>query len=234
MGEGQGGVDKIGCLPLPFIPSHGGEGRLILLLVQSLPNTVAEWHNRFEPARLKGETVLSKGPGRTAMEDGILVIGYGNAYCHDDGVALYVINELRRLRGIRELQPDEDGLDELGYNLDSVMLHQLLPEIIPIVAGYRLVFFIDAHVGTIPDKVRVVRVEEEVGFHAVSHHMSPGMVLRMVRETKGFAPVSYLVSVRGENFDFGFGISDTCKLSADAAIKKILGLADDLPQTEIA
>jgi hydrogenase maturation protease len=167
------------------------------------------------------------------MKDGILVIGYGNAYCHDDGVALYVINALRRLRGIRELQPDEDGLDELGQSLDSVMLHQLLPEILPTVANYRLVFFVDAHVGTIPDRVRVVRVEEELGFHAVSHHMSPGMVLKMVRETKGIAPVSYLVSVRGENFDFGFGISDKCKLSAKVAIKKILDLADTLPQTEI-
>ncbi|HUL19976.1 MAG TPA: hydrogenase maturation protease [Thermodesulfobacteriota bacterium] len=174
-----------------------------------------------------------KDVGRTAVENGILVIGYGNAYCHDDGVALYVINELRRLHGVRELPADEDGLDELGRGFDSVMLHQLLPEIIPVVANYRLIFFVDAHVGTIPDRVRVVRVEEEHGFHAVSHHMSPGMVLGMVRKAKGVAPVSYLVSVRGENFDFGFGISDACKLSADMAIKKILDLAETLPQTEI-
>ena len=166
------------------------------------------------------------------MEDGILIIGYGNAYCHDDGVALYIINELRRLRGVRELPPDEDGLDELGHKLDTVMLHQLIPEIIPVVANYRLVFFIDAHLGTIPEKIRVVRVEEELGFHAVSHHMSPGMVLKMVREMKGITPVGYLVSVRGENFDFGFGISDACKLSADVAVKKILDLADSLPLTE--
>lgn len=182
----------------------------------------------------KGETVGGKGLRRTAMEDGILVIGYGNAYCHDDGVALYVINELRRLRGVRELQPDEDGLDELGHKLDSIMLHQLVPEIIPVVANYRVVVFVDAHVGTIPDEVRVVRVEEEHGFHAVSHHMGPGMVLKMVREKKGVAPASYLVSVRGENFDFGFGISDKCKLSADVAIERILDLADGLPRTEIA
>ena len=176
---------------------------------------------------------MKKGFRGTAMEDGILVIGYGNAYCHDDGVALYIINALRRFRGIRELQPDEDGLEDLLGRFDSVMLHQLIPEIIPVVADYRLVFFIDAHVGTIPDEVRVVRVEEEHGFHAVSHHMSPGMVLRMVRETKGIAPVSYLVSVKGENFDFGFGISDPCKRSADLAIQKILDLEETLPQTEI-
>ena len=168
---------------------------------------------------------------------------------------------------MRELPPDEDGLDELGQKfdtfdgtkprfpnrgekcrsvstlsvpqtsdvgverVDSVMLHQLVPEIIPVVANYPLVFFVDAHVGAIPDEVRVVQVEEEHGFHAVSHHMSPGMVLGMVRETKGVAPASYLVSVRGENFDFGLGISEACKLFADVAIKKILDIAQGLPRT---
>ena len=142
------------------------------------------------------------------MKNGILVIGYGNAYCHDDGVALYIINELRRHRGIRELQPDEDGLDDLGHELDSIMLHQLVPEVVPAAANYQLVVFVDAHVGSIPDDVRVVRVEEEDRFHAVTHHMSPGMILAMARKTKNAAPPGHLVSVRGKNFDFGLGLSD--------------------------
>ena len=146
----------------------------------------------------------------------MLVIGYGNAYCHDDGVALYIINQLRRRHGIRELQPDEDGLDELrAHDLDSIMLHQLVPEIVPVVAHYQRVVFVDAHVGSIPDDVRVIRVQEEHRFHAVTHHMSPGMILGMARETKGGAPSGYLVSVRGENFDFGLGLSDPCRLRAD-------------------
>ena len=125
----------------------------------------------------------------------VLVIGYGNAYCHDDGGALYIINELRRHRGIDQLQPDEDGLDDLGHEFDSIMLHQLVPEVVPVAANYRLVVFVDAHVGSIPDDVRVVRVEEEDRFHAVTHHMSPGMILAMVRKTKAVAPPGYLVSV---------------------------------------
>jgi hydrogenase maturation protease len=169
----------------------------------------------------QGEEPLSSLP----MENGILLIGYGNAYCHDDGVALYIINELRRRRGIRELQPDEDGLDDLGHERDSIMLHQLVPEVVPVVANYQLVVFVDAHVGSIPDNVRVVQVQEEHRFHAVTHHMSPGMILGMARQTKGIAPSGYLVSVRGENFDFGLGLSDPCRLCADIAIQKILDLA---------
>ena len=157
-----------------------------------------------------------------------LIIGYGNAYCHDDGVALYIINQLRRHRGIHQLQPDEDGLDDLGHELDSIMLHQMVPEVVPVAANYQLVVFVDAHVGSIPDDVRVVRVEEEDRFHAVTHHMSPGMILSMIRRTKDVAPPGYLVSVRGKNFDFGLGLSDPCKLCADMAIQKILELEKGL------
>jgi len=162
------------------------------------------------------------------MVNGILLIGYGNAYCHDDGVALYIMNELRRRRGIRELQPDEDGLDDLGHEFDSIMLHQLVPEVVPVVANYERVVFLDTHVGSIPEDVRVVRVQEEDRFHAVTHHMSPGMILSMVRKTKDTAPSGYLVSVRGTDFDFGLGLSDPCKLCADLAIQKILDLAKDI------
>ena len=157
----------------------------------------------------------------------MLVIGYGNAYCHDDGVALVVINELRRRYGIRELQPDEDGLDDLGHEVDSIMLHQLVPEIVPVVANYQCVVFVDAHVGSIPDDVRVIRVQEEYRFHAVTHHMSPGMLLSMARGTTGHAPSGYLVSVRGENFDFGLGLSDPCKLRVNNAVQQILALLKD-------
>ena len=117
-----------------------------------------------------------------------LIIGYGNVYCHDDGVALYVINSLRKRLGLRDLQPDEDGLDDLGQPIDTVLLHQLVPEVIPIVTQYQIVIFVDAHQGTIPEDVRVVRVKEELGFHAVTHHMSPGMLLAMARQTHQVAP----------------------------------------------
>ena len=160
------------------------------------------------------------------MTHNTLVIGFGNAYCHDDGVAFYIINELRRRRGIRELQPDEDGLDELGGQFDTIVVHQLVPEIIPVVVNYQLILFVDAHLGTIPDDVRVVQVQEEHHFHAVTHQMSPGMILSLARKTKGGGLSGYLVSVRGENFDFGLGLSDRCRSHANVAIQKILDLVN--------
>ncbi|HSB03814.1 MAG TPA: hydrogenase maturation protease [Thermodesulfobacteriota bacterium] len=155
-----------------------------------------------------------------------LIIGYGNVYCHDDGVALHIINRLRTQSGLRELQPDEDGYDELGGSLDTLLLHQLVPEIMTILTQYDQVVFVDAHKGIIPDDVRVVAVREELGFHAVSHHMSPGMLLAMARQAHHFAPEAHLVSVKGEDFDFGLGLSRTCRVRADAAVQRILELVN--------
>jgi hydrogenase maturation protease len=155
-----------------------------------------------------------------------LIIGYGNVYCHDDGVALYVINNLRKRLGLRDLQPDGDGLDELGQPIDTILLNQLVPETLPVLSQYQQVVFVDAHQGTIPEDVRVVRVKEELGFHAVTHHMSPGMLLAMARQTHQVAPEAHLVSVKGEDFDFGLGLSEPCKLRAEMATQRILELVD--------
>jgi hydrogenase maturation protease len=158
------------------------------------------------------------------MRNRTLVAGYGNVYCHDDGVALYIVNALRKHAGLGELQPDEDGLDDLGHPFDAVMLHQLVPELASVITDYEMVVFVDAHTGTISEEVRMVPVQEAYGFHAVTHHLSPGMLLWMTREAKGSFPSSYLLSVKGEDFDFGLGLSDLCRTRADLAIRKVLDL----------
>ncbi len=159
-----------------------------------------------------------------------LIIGYGNPYRRDDGVALYVANALRRRQGLRILEPDEDGLDDRGHPLDTVVLHQLLPEIAPILADYELAVFVDAHTGVIPDDMRVLPVQEEYGFQAVTHHMSPGMMLALARAVRGQAPPCALVSIRGEDFDFGEGLTEDCKARADKAVRAILEMAGTPPE----
>ncbi len=153
-----------------------------------------------------------------------LVIGYGNLYCRDDGVAFYIINLLRQRAGLPVLQADEDGLDGLGHPVDSILLHQLVPEIVSILVQYQQIVFIDAHEGIIPDDVRIVEVHEEFGFHAVTHHMSPGMLLALARKDFHPVPRAHLVSVRGDDFDFGLGLSESCRRRAEHAAQEILDL----------
>jgi len=42
--------------------------------------------------------------------------------------------------------------------------------------------------------------------------------------TQRVAPAGYLVSVKGEDFDFGLGLSEPCRIRADSAAQKILEL----------
>jgi hydrogenase maturation protease len=170
---------------------------------------------------------LGKQP--SAARQPVLVIGYGNVYCRDDGAGYYVVNALRKRMGIRELHPDEDGMDELGNDLDTLLVHQLIPEIASVAARYHTVVFVDAHTGIIPEEIRVVPVKEEYGFHAVSHHMSPGMFLATARKDHGTAPPGYLVSIKGNDFNFGLGLTDACRTRADASIQKILDLIHPPP-----
>jgi len=106
------------------------------------------------------------------------------------------------------------------------MVHQLVPELAPSLANYQKVLFVDAHKGTIPEEVRIVPVQEEYGFHAVTHHMSPGMLLTLARQNNGVALPGFLISIKGEDFDFGLGISDSCRSRADMAIGRILTLLE--------
>lgn len=155
----------------------------------------------------------------------LMVVGYGNPYRRDDGVALHVINALRQRLGVPPLSPDEDGLDEVGRAVDTVMLHQLLPEMAQTFGEYQRVVFVDAHTGAIPDAVRVVPVEEGYSLEAVTHHLSPGMLLALARLTSGHTPEGYLVSVRGEDFDFGTELSEACRGRVGVAVERILDLA---------
>lgn len=156
-----------------------------------------------------------------------LIIGYGNPYRRDDGVAFHIINALRERTGRPALAREDDGEDSLGGPLDTLMLHQLLPELAPLLKDYQKVIFVDAHAGGIPDNVRVAAVCEDYGFQAVTHHMSPGMMLTLARQVAGARPRGWLVSVRGEDFDFGEELSANCRAHAKTAVEEILSIAEE-------
>jgi hydrogenase maturation protease len=158
------------------------------------------------------------------MSNRCLVIGYGNPYRRDDGVAFHLINALRRQQGLQELAKDEDGQDDWGHPVDVLMQHQLLPELAPLLADYSRVVFVDAHTEAFPEPLRVVAVEEEYGFHAVTHHVSPAMLLYLTRSACGQAPQGWLVSLRGYDYDFGDQLSPDCAEHLPEAFQKILEL----------
>lgn len=154
----------------------------------------------------------------------VLIIGYGNPYRRDDGVAYHVVNAIRREQGRAALAQDEDGMDDLGHPVDTLMQHQLLPELSPLLADYQTIIFVDAHTSACPDSVRVVAVEPMYGFHAVTHHISPGMLLELAQKSQGVTLTGWLVSILGNDFDFGDMLSPTCERAVPEAVEKIMKL----------
>ncbi len=153
------------------------------------------------------------------------MIGFGNVYRRDDGVAFIVLNALRERLGRSPLEIDDDGFDDLGQRVDTVLLHQLVPELADVAAAYDQVLFVDAHMGAI--EALVYEQELEVCFKSttVSHQMHPCSLLALVAELHGRAPRGVLISIRGHDFEFGEGLSDETAALVPQAVERILALA---------
>ena len=158
-----------------------------------------------------------------------LVIGYGNIDRADDGVAFCVINALRRCLGQKTLSEDNTGLDELGAQVDSIFLVQLAPEIIDVLADYRQVIFVDAHVYEGADNLHCAPISPAYAPSTFTHHMTPAMILALLKLLHHEGPTGHLVSIRGYDFDFHRDLSADTKALVEPAVEYILRMVTALP-----
>ena len=154
-----------------------------------------------------------------------LVIGFGNLYRRDDGVGFVTVNGLRAQLSRQPLGEEEDGLDELGHDLDTVVLHQLVPEFAEVVAGCDLVVFVDAHMGAIREEVREEQLVACYKPATVSHQLHPCTVLAMAGDLFGCCVHGVLLSVKGHDFDFGDQLSPQTAALVLEAVDRVLALA---------
>ena len=153
-----------------------------------------------------------------------LVIGYGNVHRADDGVAYHVVKALRERLGQKALAEDQTGLEDLGAETDSVLLTQLVPELIDTLVDYDQVIFVDAHVrDDVPD-LHCEPVLAEYAPSAFTHHMTPAMLLALLKAIHQREPAGHIVSVRGHDFDFQPSLSTATEMLVEPAIERILQL----------
>lgn len=155
-----------------------------------------------------------------------LVLGFGNVYRRDDGVAYVVLNALRERLGRPVLEIDDDGFDDLGHAVDTVLLHQLVPELAETAVSYDQLVFVDAHVSEIEEPVRQEVLEACFRSATVSHQLHPCTLLALVEGLRGKAPRGVLISVRGYDFDFGEGLSKETAALVPEAIERIVAMID--------
>jgi hydrogenase maturation protease len=164
--------------------------------------------------------------GPTDIYTHTLVAGFGNLYRQDDGVARFVVNALRERLGRGPLDEMDDGFDDLGHPVDTVVLHQLVPELADDLKNYELVIFVDAHVGSgIPEPIHEEILEVVYRAPFVYHQTHPSTVLALTMQMYGEAPRAVLLSLLGHTFDFGQGLSEETAALIDPAVDRILALA---------
>jgi hydrogenase maturation protease len=156
-----------------------------------------------------------------------LVVGFGNVYRRDDGIGGAVVNALRRHLGMTPLALDDDGLDALGHPIDTVVLHQLVPELAQTAADYDLVIFVDAHTSAYPEPIREERLEACYKPALVSHQMHPCTLLQLAGQMGLRQPAGVLLSIKGNDFDFGEGLSAPTAALVPDVVRRVVELASD-------
>jgi hydrogenase maturation protease len=160
------------------------------------------------------------------MQKRTLVLGFGNIYRRDDGVAYVVLNAVRERLDRPLLGIDDDGFDDLGHAVDTVLLHQLVPELAETAAPYDQLVFVDAHVSEIEEPVRQEALEACYRSATVSHQLHPCTLLALVEGLRGEAPRGVLISVRGYDFDFGEGLSEKTAALVPEAVEQIMAVIE--------
>ena len=163
-----------------------------------------------------------------------LVVGFGNLYRRDDGVGRAVVNRLRQRLGREPLDPMDDGFEDLGHPIDTVVMHQLVPELAETLADYALVIFVDAHVeSSVHDPIHEERLEVVHRRPFVYHQTHPSTVLALTRQMFDRAPEAVLLSLLGHDFDFGEGLSEETAARVGPAVNRIMARVESSEGAEV-
>jgi hydrogenase maturation protease len=160
------------------------------------------------------------------MGNRTIIIGYGNIDRADDGVALSIINELRRRRGRGELEEGDTGLGDLNDHADSIFIPQLMPEIMERLTDYDRIIFVDAHVSPDTEDINCTAVLPEYSASSFTHHMTPSAFLAFLETLYHCEPEAYVVSVLGHEFDFRRTLSPRVQALVQTAADTVLELMD--------
>jgi hydrogenase maturation protease len=154
-----------------------------------------------------------------------LVIGFGNLDRADDGVAFHVMNALRRRLGQAVLNEYDTGLDQLGSQTDTIFLSQLVPELMEEMLDYRRVIFVDAHVHeNMEDLHCAALTSDEDASLTFTHHLTPAILLALLKTLYHHELMGYIISVRGYDFDFHRSLSTETEALIAPAVQNIMEL----------
>lgn len=142
------------------------------------------------------------------MTQRICIVGYGNPQRGDDGLGPLVVKRVRAGMGPRP-------------GLRFFTFQQLGEELPDAIAEANLLILVDATVEDLPQGIFWRRIEPIARFSLFSHHMDPCTWLWLLERERGWSPETWLVSIKGEAFEIGEGISPKAVELARRAAKEI-------------
>jgi hydrogenase maturation protease len=137
-----------------------------------------------------------------------LVIALGNPLREDDGAGWAVAQALHRCQDVRVL-----------------VVHQLMPEMAEEVSRADAVVFVDARRGGLAGELRTVALAPAAAEHRLTHVVEPETLLHYAQILYGRAPKAWLVSIAGERFGLGDGLSASVQRAVPAAAQQVRALA---------
>jgi hydrogenase maturation protease len=135
----------------------------------------------------------------------IAVVAYGNPLRSDDGVAWRIA----------------ERLESAGDPVVALTLQQLTPELALVLSQATGVIFVDAAAGPVAGEVSCADVHPAGPVASFTHHLRPASVLALARGLYGATPRAALVTVVGERFDLGEGLSPVVKRAVPRALRVI-------------
>ncbi|MAU01623.1 MAG: hydrogenase maturation protease [Anaerolineaceae bacterium] len=134
------------------------------------------------------------------------VVGIGNPLRGDDGAGWAVVEALAELT--------------VGP-MQTVCVHQLLPELLDTIHTAERVIFVDASVDGEPGSVMVTSIQPTPDGPASSHQLHPAVLLAMGGELYGRMPPATLITITGQDFGYQEQLSPPVQQAVAAAVCQI-------------
>jgi hydrogenase maturation protease len=144
----------------------------------------------------------------------ILVIGYGNPLCGDDGIGPYVVEQMT-------LDNDETHLD-----VEYLSLRQLTPELAEPISRAQAVIFVDVsaeeRIGEVNCRELIPSAElPQLTPGAYTHHVNAAVLLENARILYGSCAKAYLYTIGGENFKLGDSFSKAVESTLPSLLEQL-------------
>ncbi len=138
-----------------------------------------------------------------------LVIGFGNTVRRDDGLGFAVAREVER---------------RAAGQVRVMTVFQLLPEHAEDAAAAERLVLVDAAVDLAPGEVRCQRLADGATARPRPHSLSATALADLARTLYGRAPETFLVTIGGESFDFGEGLTPRAAAAVEQAADAVLSV----------